>query len=517
MQQDAHPPGSEDVAAVQRLKMSIPLKPQDRPANFPPNFTHAVREEYAMKYLARIGANATPANIALVLEHLPLEDCHLTTAWRSRGSITDQITIDMFPRPPKPEIRSSGTDSTGTTHGDSHNQTLANRDTVGLATTKAYQFGSLCMSFDDMKRQYLLPFKHAAKEKVDVLTTYGMKNQDGSQSSSNQIHHQQLQQNLEASVRVAGRKASMRRVESWHEREEESDVKPEAVLQMLKSFYGALPLATLGLRSMKDRESLYEALLDSTVVQLILATAKYLNLHIFASTLEVNDTTGRTIKEAQPGQPTDKELAYVASIRLFTRLKQKWEKEDKGLTLFLPLGLLALRVAVETIFKTHYAANIRITTSATKTTLQKADAAITNLLDPDEYLSRIGILEATCESTKIQASHAFQLKKRPMRLRDQFFKTSDALRSVFPHPVSGKCRRIISLRGGSSISNYPLHLDAVIPEQQKPQRQPEIAYPAIHVPMTKSITSQNQVEAQAAPFASDTRLHLLRIMEKKTS
>lgn len=474
-----------------------------------------------MKYLARIGANATPANIALVLEHLPLEDCHLTTAWRSRGAITDQITIDMFPRPPKPEIRTSCTDSADNTHGsngDSNNQTLANRDTVGLATTKVYQYGSLCMSFDDMKRQYLLPFKHAAKEKVDVLTTYGMKNQDGN-PSLNRVQQQQLQQNLEASTlvgRVVGRKASMRRVESWHEREEEPDVKPEAVLQMLKSFYGALPLTSLGLRSMKDRESLYEALLDSTVVQLILTTVKYLNLHVFALALGTNDTTRRTIEQAQQQdhQPTDKELAYVASIRLFTRLKQKSEKEGKGLTLFLPLALLALRVAVETIFKTHYAANLHITASVTKMTLQKTDAAITKMLDPDEYLSRIGILEATCESTKIQASHAFQLKKRPMRLRDQFFKTSDALRCVFPHPISGKCRRIISMRGGSSISNYPLHLDAVMPTQQK-QQQLKIAYPAMTVPLT----SQNQVEAQAAaaPFASDTRLHLLRIMEKKAS
>lgn len=361
------------------------------------------------------------------------------------------------------------------------------------------------MSFDDMKRLYLLPFKHASKEKVDVLTMYGIKNHDDNQSS-NQVH----QQNLEASAilgQVGGRKASMRRVESWLERENEQDIKPEAVQQMLKSFYAALPLATLGLRSTKDKEGLYETLLDSTVLQLIMATAQYLNLHIFSSAIGINDTTSRAFERRD--QSTEKEPAYVASIRLFTRLKQRWEKEDKGLTLFLPLVLLALRVAVETIFKAHYAANLRITTSVMKTTLLQTDNAITNLLDPDEYLSRIGILEATCESTKIQASHAFQLKKRPMRLRDQFYKTSDALRSVFPHPVSGKCRRIIALRGGSSISNYPLHLDAVIPEPE----QLKIAFPAMNEPFAKSKAGRIQLRTQAA-FAPDTRLHLLRIMEK---
>lgn len=82
---------------MQPAHFTIPLKPQDKPANFPANFAHAVKEEYAIKYLQKLGAHPTAQNIAMVLENLPLEECHIATAWKSRGSLSDVITIDLYP------------------------------------------------------------------------------------------------------------------------------------------------------------------------------------------------------------------------------------------------------------------------------------------------------------------------------------------------------------------------------------------------------------------------------------
>uniref|UniRef100_K3WGP9 Uncharacterized protein n=1 Tax=Globisporangium ultimum (strain ATCC 200006 / CBS 805.95 / DAOM BR144) TaxID=431595 RepID=K3WGP9_GLOUD len=99
--------GAHDDCAVQPSHFTIPLKPQDKPASFPANFAQAFKEEYAIKYLQKLGARPTPENVAMVLENLPLEDCHIATAWKSRGSLSDVVTIDLFPHP-RPNMLKQG-------------------------------------------------------------------------------------------------------------------------------------------------------------------------------------------------------------------------------------------------------------------------------------------------------------------------------------------------------------------------------------------------------------------------
>ena len=69
---------------------------QDKPVDLPEDFNDVIAHEYTTKYLERIGASPTPDNIASVLSKMPLKNCDMKTAWRSRGWISDNVSITAF-------------------------------------------------------------------------------------------------------------------------------------------------------------------------------------------------------------------------------------------------------------------------------------------------------------------------------------------------------------------------------------------------------------------------------------
>lgn len=384
---------------------------------------------------------------------------------------------------------------------------------TSLGGLKAYQIGPVCMSFDDMKRQYLLPFKHGLKDEVDILSTYGMKHEEPAPF----VNIPALSEaSAEAVVHLLGRRATPRRVKCMEERIIPPEVKVDVLLQMQKAFYSSLPLAALSLRDERDRLFLYEALLDTKTIQLVQTVARYLYLQMFIK-LACTGAEGLIAKHAESHlcrpPPEEIEGLYVSTTRIFAKIKQQLEREEKGIPLFLPLVLLALRVSIETIYRIQYPVSFNVTGPTMQYILMQMDASITKMLDPDEHLSRIGVLETTCESTKIMASHPFQIKKRQGRLRDQFYKTSDALHSIFPRPLPGKCRKIIKLRGGASIASYPPHL-------LEPQEVDDDSGRLGDVSGNNSASAGSQT-ATEKHNSGDTnvsvyaRLQLLRIIERK--
>jgi hypothetical protein len=197
----------------------------------------------------------------------------------------------------------------------------------------------------------------------------------------------------------------------------------------------------------------------------------------------------------------------VSMVRLFNTIKQRMAREEKkGVALFLPLHLLALRVAVETVFRCQYPVSFNVTEPTMQYILTKMDDQLTKVLDGDRLLSRIGILETTCESSKAMASHSFQATKRRARLRDQYFQTSEAIHTIFPKPLSGKCRKMIKFRGGAAIGNYPV--PAVV----------DVADAAHDEGNNHTDVSGFGEAARSAtlPSASlEARLELLHVMERK--
>jgi hypothetical protein len=288
------------------------------------------------------------------------------------------------------------------------------------------------------------------------------------------------------------------------------DTKIEVVLQMQKAFYTSLPLAVVSIRDEHEKFFLFEVLVDPKMTQLVQEMSRYLYQHTFVkfacfgaeSLVAAEQTSGHQHSFSPVDRAARNEMEetlYVSVIGTFAKIKQTIVEQapEKGLTLFLPLLLLGLRVAIETIYRIQYPVSFNTTASTMQYILMQLDDAITKMLDPDAHLSRIGVLETTCEATKIMASHPFQLKKRQLRLRDQFYKTSEALHSIFPRPVAGKCRKIIKLHGGASIANYPPHMAP--PEEINNNAAHRSPHSRDHDP-TVSVAA---------------RLQLLRIIERK--
>lgn len=517
-----------------------------------------MQDEYALKYLTRLGAIPTADNIALVLENLPLDECHVATAWRSRGSHADVLTIDLYPHA-RPDARKhaaaehasvvdiarrqvltrstvpSSLDEWGSvahtnacvsydrTKPDSKTTTAptsTNQDTdnarVFHGALGMFQVGPVCLSFEDMTRKYLLPFKHSATEERDVLATHGTKHDDEPPPF---VDIPALSNgSAQSAVHILGRRAAERRAKCMDERVVPPDARTDVVQQIQSAFFRALPLAALGVRGEHDTRVLCEAVTDATLVTpLIQSLARYLFLQVFAKLACIG--TGDSIQQhvvsghaQRLSEPV--ETLFVAVVGLFARLKRRMEREvSNGMRLIVPLLLLELRVAIDTLYRLQYPVSFSATDTTTmQFVLARMDAEITKVIDPDEHWSRIGVLETTCASTKVQASHSFQAKKRQTRLRDQFYQTSAALRCLFPRPRPGKCRQILTLRGGASVANYPPHLEA--PEGQPPS---SIGKSLSKPPIRLSLASPAAEVDDSSVLASvDTKLKLLRIVEHRT-
>ncbi|KAF0705354.1 hypothetical protein As57867_007041, partial [Aphanomyces stellatus] len=147
--------------------LSIPLKPTDKPvAHFPPSFYATLLKEYATKYLEQMHALPTPENIALVAQHMPLTKCRVAAAWKSRGCLSDVLTIDSRLHAPPPEggVPRKEPSIGPATDGDDDSAYVEgvygddNRHVFGTDLAKNYCVEHVQWSFNDMKHRYVYPF-----------------------------------------------------------------------------------------------------------------------------------------------------------------------------------------------------------------------------------------------------------------------------------------------------------------------------------------------------------------------
>ncbi|EEY57925.1 uncharacterized protein PITG_00517 [Phytophthora infestans T30-4] len=395
-------------AAVQAQHVSIPLKAQQPPTSMPPRLTQAIKDEFAIRYLQQIGANSTPENIAMVLQHLPLEKCAVSSAWKSRGSLADVLQIDWNPK------------------SLSLGALLSPRRQ--LRGQHSFQIGTVCFTFDDMKRKFLLPFKLATvPTELDVLQVFGNRLEADKTLSPNQAH---------------------RRLKAVDERNVPPNASAETVSEMHNEFYLTLPLISLGLPEGNEitRTVLYEALSSTVMIELVQSTLRYLYFKVI-------DPTRKKIRISN-----EQDALFVAIAQQFALLRVKMEHKQRliprSLTVLVPLLLLALRVDIETLVRLQYPLSFSCASEEMTRLLQDIDAQITRLLDPDGNWSRLAVLETTHEAGQARASSTFQRARRYRRLRDQFFQTSAVLHGLFPDPSSGNSRRVMTQRGGAGISHY---------------------------------------------------------------
>jgi len=80
---------------MRAASIDIQLKPRDKPCELPEEYQRSLRNELQVRYLESIGAAPTKANLAMVRKHIPPEKCKFTTAWKSRGWVSDTLYISV--------------------------------------------------------------------------------------------------------------------------------------------------------------------------------------------------------------------------------------------------------------------------------------------------------------------------------------------------------------------------------------------------------------------------------------
>ncbi|KAF4136727.1 hypothetical protein GN958_ATG14076 [Phytophthora infestans] len=436
-------------AAVQAQHVSIPLKAQQPPTSMPPRLTQAIKDEFAIRYLQQIGANSTPENIAMVLQHLPLEKCAVSSAWKSRGSLADVLQIDWNPKSlslggePPVKLAASGVG----VHVTPIAALLSPRRQ--LRGQHSFQIGTVCFTFDDMKRKFLLPFKLATvPTELDVLQVFGNRLEADKTLSPNQVEKYGGAPGSPTALGSIAEWEAHRRLKAVDERNVPPNASAETVSEMHNEFYLTLPLISLGLPEGNEitRTVLYEALSSTVMIELVQSTLRYLYFKVI-------DPTRKKIRISN-----EQDALFVAIAQQFALLRVKMEHKQRliprSLTVLVPLLLLALRVDIETLVRLQYPLSFSCASEEMTRLLQDIDAQITRLLDPDGNWSRLAVLETTHEAGQARASSTFQRARRYRRLRDQFFQTSAVLHGLFPDPSSGNSRRVMTQRGGAGISHY---------------------------------------------------------------
>lgn len=80
--------------ALRQLRVVIPLKPHDRPAEIDEGCKQRMYEEYLHRYAEVLGATPGAKVLELLRRSLlPMESVKMTPAWRSRGNKTDAVQV----------------------------------------------------------------------------------------------------------------------------------------------------------------------------------------------------------------------------------------------------------------------------------------------------------------------------------------------------------------------------------------------------------------------------------------
>ena len=76
-------------------QIQIQLKPREKPVDLDEKDRRSLMNEMQVRYLEQIGAAPTRANLAMVRRNVPPEKVTFTTAWKSRGWVSDTLYISL--------------------------------------------------------------------------------------------------------------------------------------------------------------------------------------------------------------------------------------------------------------------------------------------------------------------------------------------------------------------------------------------------------------------------------------
>jgi len=153
------------------------------------------------------------------------------------------------------------------------------------------------------------------------------------------------------------------------------------------------------------------------------ATARFIGLlTLLLYWVHLAERTERQVAEEQLG-------SLLCAVQThFARVRERLKGKRTLLLTLLPLLLLSVRMACEALFRQAFPK--WWTTRDAATTLQRMDAFIEQLLDPNRYHSHLAQLESSTEAIRIAARDELGVKPRAHGAR--FYATSTLVSTALP-------------------------------------------------------------------------------------
>ena len=144
---------------------SIPLKPQDKPLDFPRNFDKIVYEEYIVRYLESISVAPSKLNVERLKREFPIEQCKMTVAWKSRGWNSDSVSVVPIGTVAK-KVATIHVPDTGQLHSN-----IMSENSIFVDTLDKLVAGAPAMVAKSSLAEYTIPTSHFAPNFHDLAHT----------------------------------------------------------------------------------------------------------------------------------------------------------------------------------------------------------------------------------------------------------------------------------------------------------------------------------------------------------
>ena len=471
---------------AKQYNFGLELRPVDNPMEFKKEFYDQLRKEYAVRYLEAMGANATPATIRMVEKNLPMKTKMISAAWKSRGGLDDRLYIqphedkrlkNMRRRKGNSRVATapSSTQSKGLNGTDSplknNRQTKAKRrprttqntssknnsgggglmlDVGGLPVVNMFDVEPVVdpkeVAYEIMKRKYIFPYNTPSNPKFsrplpDLDEAYrksGIGGGDDSNKNNQKTNESNNNNNNNNNNQSLSEKRD--RHNMYVELSEPLSITMKAISAQQKRFTAAFPFHKMkGKINKQGLQEISDFLVSSLTRKLIGLTAHYLYW------TEFRRLTGL--------QSAGYSKLPIAKLReLIAGLNETWKRiethaktSSQGVLFLLPILLLSVRSAIETIFTQAYSlwfvfentlketlrsgSNIQdegvewikyafsdVNLGPLGPTLTMLNGRIGELFDPKRYYGRISALESTAEGIRIleKASRCKSTPKLPI-------------------------------------------------------------------------------------------------------
>ena len=469
---------SRDMA--KQFNFGLELQPVDNPVEFKKEFYEQLKKEYAVRYLEAMGANVTPATLRMVEKHLPMQKKMISAAWKSRGGLDNRLYIqphedkrlkDMRRRKaPRGNQRiataPSSTQSSGLT-GATNSPLKTNRgrstrrprttqhssvgggdlmlDAGGLPVVNMFDIEPVVdpkdVAYEIMKRKYIFPFNTPSNPKFSTPLP-----------DLEEAYRKSGVGDPVADAKKGGRKPGSDNANSNGPSNDKRDrhnmnvelseplsITMKAISAQQKRFTAAFPFHKIkGKIKKQGMQEISDFLVSSVTRKLIGLTAHYLYW------TEFRQLTG-LYNAGYAKLPANKLRELVAGLNeTWRRIETHAKASSQGVLFLLPILLLSVRVAIETIFTQAYSLWFVFENSLKETlrsgshvqdegvewirfafadaslgplgpTLTMLNGRIGELFDPKRYYGRISALESTAEGIRIleRASRCRSAPKAP--------------------------------------------------------------------------------------------------------